>query len=157
MDKSTLLYLFFPASIASMVANFAIGYISDYIRIKYVLMAMCLGMILVPTGLLFMPMTIGFVFFIVGMGITNGAFANLSGNIWPRFFGRTHLGSIHGFNASVTVIGSGIGPALFTAFKDYGMGFIGMFWMGLAFPFLVLSLSFFADNPQRKLAQEDES
>lgn len=153
MEKSTLLYLFFPASIASMIANFLIGYISDHIRIKYVLMAMCLGMLLVPAGLLLMPETLGFGLFIVGMGITNGAFANLSGNIWPRFFGRTHLGAIHGFNASVTVIGSGIGPALFTTFKDYGTGFNGMFWMGLTVPFLVLLLSFFADNPQRKLAE----
>ena len=101
-----------------------------------------------------MPATLGFGLFIVGMGITNGSFANLSGNIWPRFFGRTHLGAIHGFNASVTVIGSGIGPALFTAFKDYGMGFKGMFGMGLTVPFLVLLLSFFADNPQRKLAED---
>lgn len=155
MEKSALLYLFFPASIASMVANFLIGYISDYIRIKYVLMAMCVGMLLVPSGLLIMPSSLGTGLFIVGMGITNGAFANLSGNIWPRFFGRTHLGAIHGFNASVTVIGSGIGPALFTVFKDYSAGFKGMFWMGLTVPFLVLLLSFFADNPQRKLAESD--
>ncbi|MCZ6675464.1 MAG: MFS transporter [Verrucomicrobia bacterium] len=156
MAKTTLLYLFFPASIVGMVANFVIGYVSDYIRIKYVLMAMCLGMFLVPFGLLLLPMKIGFVFFVLGMGITNGAFANLSGNIWPRFFGRTHLGAIHGLNASVTVIGSGIGPALFTVFKDYGTGFQGMFWMGLVVPFAVLLMSFFADNPQRKLAESSE-
>lgn len=154
MEKAALLYLFFPASIASIVANFVIGYVSDYIRIKYVLMAMCLGMLLVPVGLLVMPATLGFVCFVLGMGITNGSFANLSGNIWPRFFGRTHLGAIHGLNASVTVLGSGVGPALFTVFKDYAQGFNGMFWMGLIVPFGILGLSFFADNPQRKLAAE---
>ena len=152
MEKATLLYLFFPASIASMAANFFIGYVSDYIRIKYVLMAMCVGMLMVPIGLLVMPAKLGFVFFVLGMGITNGSFANLSGNIWPRFFGRTHLGAIHGLNASVTVLGSGVGPALFTVFKDYCSGFNGMFWMGLVVPFGILALSFFADNPQRKLA-----
>jgi MFS transporter, OFA family, oxalate/formate antiporter len=155
MEKTALLYLFFPSAIVGTVANFIIGYVSDYIRIKYVLMAMCLGMSLVPLGLMLMPLKLGFVCFILGMGITNGSFANLSGNIWPRFFGRTHLGAIHGFNASVTVIGSGIGPALFTVFKDHSVGFHGMFWMGLGVPFGIFFLSLFADNPQRKLAEKE--
>jgi MFS family permease len=154
MEAKTLLYLFFPSSLVSMTANFVIGYVSDYIRIKYVLMAMCFGMFIAPLGLLLLPMKLGFVLVVLGMGITGGAFGNLSGNIWPRFFGRTHLGSIHGLNASVMVIGSGIGPALFTLFKDLGMGFRGMFWMGLVVPFAVLLMSFFADNPQRKLAEK---
>jgi sugar phosphate permease len=151
MAKTTLLYLFIPSAIAGAAANLIIGYLSDYIRIKYVLMAMCLGMVLVPLGLLLLPMKLGVVFFVLGMGITNGAFANLSGNIWPRFFGRTHLGAIHGLNASIAVIGSGVGPALFTVFKDYSVGFQSMFWMGLIVPFGIFFLSFFADNPQRKL------
>lgn len=151
--KTTLLTLFIPSAIAGTLANFVIGYVSDYIRIKYVLMAMCLGMILVPLGLIVLPAKIGFGIMVLGLGVTNGAFANLSGNIWPRFFGRTHLGAIHGFNASVTVIGSGVGPALFTVFKDHGSGFTGMFWLGLCVPFAILALSFFADNPQRKLLE----
>lgn len=155
MAKETLLYLFFPASVVSMVANFFIGYVSDYLRIKYVLMAMCLGMFLAPLGLLLLPIKLGFVFLATGLGISGGSFANLSGNVWPRFFGRRHLGAIHGLNASVTVIGSGVGPALFVVFKDYGTGFNGMFWLSLAVPFVVLFLSFFADNPQRKLLKTE--
>jgi sugar phosphate permease len=151
MTAKSLLYLFFPASIVSVISNFTIGYLSDYIRIKYVLMAMCLGMFLAPLGLLLLPMKLGFALVILGLGITGGAFGNLSGNIWPRFFGRTHLGAIHGLNASITVIGSGVGPVLFTVFKDYGPGFQGMFWMGLVVPFAILFMSFFADNPQRKM------
>ncbi|MCB1123687.1 MAG: MFS transporter [Verrucomicrobiae bacterium] len=152
--KTTLLTLFIPSAIAGTVANFVIGFVSDYIRIKYVLMAMCLGMFLVPLGLLVLPHKVGFGIMVLGMGITNGSFANLSGNIWPRFFGRTHLGAIHGFNASVTVIGSGLGPALFTVFKDYASGFNGMFWVGMCVPCAILVFSFYADNPQRKLLEQ---
>jgi len=153
VSKATLLYLFFPSSVVSMISNFLIGYISDYVRIKYVLMVMCLGMFLAPLGLLFVPSWIGYGLLVVGMGITGGAFANLSGNVWPRFFGRTHLGAISGVNMSITVIGSGVGPALFTVFKDYSIGFRGMFWVGLVIPFAIFSLSFFADNPQRKIVE----
>ncbi len=53
----------------------------------------------------------------------------------------------------MAVIGSGIGPALFTVFKDYGPGFSGMFWVGLIVPVGVFVMSFWADNPQRKLVE----
>ncbi|MBH52965.1 MAG: MFS transporter [Opitutaceae bacterium] len=153
MSKNALLYLFFPSSLVGMCSNFAIGYISDRTRIKYILMVTCLAMVLMPVGLLLLPLKAGFVCFVLGFGICNGAYANLSGNVWPRFFGRTHLGSIYSLNSSMAVIGSGIGPALFTVFKDYGPGFSGMFWVGLIVPVGVFVMSFWADNPQRKLVE----
>ena len=155
MDKTTLLYLFFPSSLVGMSSNFLIGYVSDYVRIKYVLMVVCLGMVCAPLGLLMLPMKNGFVLFVLGFGICNGAFANFSGNVWPRFFGRTHLGAITGLNGSIAVIASGIGPALYTVFKDYGPGFSGIFWVGLFVPIGVFALSLYADNPQRKLINEN--
>ena len=117
-------------------------------------MAVTLGMICFPLGLLILPKYVGFVVVILGMGICNGAYANFSGNMWPRFFGRNHLGAIHGLNGSIAVIASGTGPVLFAIFKDYGLGFGGMFWVGLTVPVGIFALSFFADNPQRKLAEK---
>ena len=153
IQASTMLVLFIPSAISGVLANFLIGYISDYVRIKYVLMAVIAGMICFPLGLLILPKPVGFVVMVLGMGTCNGAYANFSGNVWPRFFGRTHLGAIHGLNGSIAVIASGVGPVLFTIFKDHGPGFSGIFWMGLVVPLGILLLSFVADNPQRKLAE----
>jgi len=34
----------------------------------------------------------------------------LIGYVWPRFFGRKHLGSIQGTAATIMVVGASIGP-----------------------------------------------
>ena len=37
----------------------------------------------------------------------------MNGVIFPRFYGRKHLGAISGVNMASMVIGSGLGPLLF--------------------------------------------
>ncbi len=152
VNKETILALFVPSAIVSMFVNLFTGYISDHVRVKYLLMLMCVGMFLCPLGGWLLPNEYGFILIVTGMGITGGTWSNLSGSVWPRFFGRTHLGAINGVFLAVSVIASGIGPALFAFFQDFSGGFKGMFLFGLTVPILLFVLSGWADNPQRKLA-----
>ena len=48
--------------------------------------------------------------FAILFGIANACSHNLLGFIWPRFFGRKHLGSIQGTSQMVSVVGASVGP-----------------------------------------------
>jgi MFS family permease len=68
-----------------------------------------------PTGALY-----GIVF-----GINNAAVHTHMSYLWPRFFGRRHLGSIQGTAQTIMVVGASLGPLpLGAAFDLYG-GYTG--------------------------------
>ena len=57
----------------------------------------------------------------VVFGINNAAVHTHMSYVWPRFFGRRHLGSIQGTAATIMVVGASIGPLpLGAAFDLYG-------------------------------------
>ena len=78
--------------------------------------------------------------------------ANLDSIIYPRFFGRKHLGAISGLFMTVIMITSAVGPFLFSLmvalFGSYQSGF-GIAALAAA---LIALASLRADNPQRRLA-----
>ncbi len=51
-------------------------------------------------------------------GLNNAAVHALIGYVWPRFFGRKHLGSIQGTAATIMVVGASIGPLPFGVAYD---------------------------------------
>ncbi len=58
------------------------------------------------------------VVYAVIFGMNNAAVHALIGYVWPRFFGRKHLGSIQGTAATIMVVGASIGPLPFGATYD---------------------------------------
>jgi MFS transporter, OFA family, oxalate/formate antiporter len=48
------------------------------------------------------------------MGFMSGMYGILSAVTWPRFFGVKHLGAISGYAMSWMVIGSAVGPFIFS-------------------------------------------
>ncbi len=58
------------------------------------------------------------IIYAVIFGMNNGAVHALIGYVWPRFFGRKHLGSIQGTAATIMVVGASIGPLPFGATYD---------------------------------------
>ena len=49
-------------------------------------------------------------FYAVSFGINNAFSMTMFGYIWPRYFGRKHLGSIQGTGQMIGVIGASLGP-----------------------------------------------
>jgi sugar phosphate permease len=49
----------------------------------------------------------------VMLGVVQGAVMNFTAYVWPRYFGRRHLGSIQGPALTVAIIGASIGPIPF--------------------------------------------
>jgi len=49
-------------------------------------------------------------FYAISFGINNAFSMTMFGYIWPRYFGRKHLGSIQGTGQRIGVIGASLGP-----------------------------------------------
>ena len=55
------------------------------------------------------------------LGIANAGNHTLLAFVWPRFFGRKHLGSIQGVSQTVGILGASVGPVPFgVAYDVYG-------------------------------------
>ena len=112
-ERSHILSLFIPIAFISVTTNLTFGVINTRLRLKTLLLVMNLGCLSAALGMLFLNHPGGVPAYVIGTGIAGGGFVSLSGIVFPRFYGRKHLGAIGGVNMASMVIGSGFGPLLF--------------------------------------------
>lgn len=148
MDEARALGIFLPTSFIAMSIQFGFSYLSDFVKLKYLLMLFVVGMLVSSTGLLVLGgVGAGYSLLIIGNGIIWGLYAVLIGVTWPRFFGLKHLGAISGFSLSWTVIGSALGPYLFSLSFKYFDGYGPVAWLCLGIATLLFFLALRANNP----------
>ncbi|MFW6255969.1 MAG: MFS transporter [Candidatus Sumerlaeota bacterium] len=144
--------MFIPTAAVSVIANFSGAWLSDRIKLKWLLLVMMTCQALGMLGTMHVADFAGRLMYIIGMGISGGLFAALITVVWPRYFGRLHLGAISGLNLMMIVMGSAIGPWLFSAAQAQTGSYIQVIQFCLAIPALVFIMGLFAENPQRKWA-----
>ena len=149
--RERIINLFVPIAATSVVTNLIFGAINARMRLKFLLLIMNLGCIAAATGMLHLNHTGGEVAYVLGNGIASGGFVSLSGIIFPRFYGREHLGAISGVSMSAMVIGSGLGPLLFGACHHFADSYRLILIVSAIIPAVLALLSLRADNPQIKL------
>ena len=153
MDKTIALAVFVPTSAISVFISLAGGWLSDHIKMKYLLMAFLFGQMVSMSSLALLAPGWPYVFLIIGNGIVGGLFSVLAAVVWPRFYGRKHLGAISGFAMSSLVFFSALGPLMFSfSFTRLG-SYSGAAFLCLAIVALNFIASFKADNPQEKLQE----
>lgn len=152
LSKSAVLALFLPMAGVGVFTNFFSGWLGDRTRVKYVLMLLTGGLTVAGLGMAWMAEPLGRLLLIAGLGASGGAFQTTTGLVWPRYFGRTHLGAISGLNMSTIVLASALGPYAFSLSKEYAGSFHVGFLIATIFPALFFVAALFAGNPQRKLA-----
>lgn len=113
-ERQEAISIFLPITIVSTAVSIIGNIISDWIKLKVLLYTMISGAIVASLGLLFLKFDIGYYMIIAGFGITGGLFGVLMAIVWPRYFGRRHLGAISGKAMSMLVMGSAIGPFLYS-------------------------------------------
>lgn len=150
-DRERILTLFMPMAVVSITTNLSFGWINAKLRLKYLLVLMNLGGLAGVAGLYQLTTDWGVAAYVIGNGVAGGGFVSLSGIIWPRFFGRLWLGSISGVNMSSMVIASGMGPLLFGWSEQWTGSYRPILFISMFVPAIFAFLSFWADNPQRKL------
>ena len=150
ISKDRIITLFVPVAAIAVLTNLFCGLVNAHTRLKYLLVMMNIGATLCAVGLAKLDTGWGVWAYVLGNGITGGAFTNLSGIVWPRFYGRKWLGAISGICMSSMVIASGIGPLLFGICEQW-LGAYEPILVGSIFvPAVLAILSLRADNPQRR-------
>ncbi len=152
MSRNAILALFIPVSLVSIPSNFLVGWWSDRTQLRWPLCLLGLASAVCCGGLLLLPSIPGKVLIVVGLGFSGGAFQALMGVVWPRFFGRLHLGAVSGLAMSAVVIGSAFGPFLMSLSQRYTGTYDAAFWGGLGISLVLAAAALGAVNPQRKLA-----
>ena len=144
-DKTFTFFL--PMSAVSVVANLTASWISDFIKMKYLLNVFCFSLIMAMAALILLDKHLYMYWVLVaGAGLNLGLFTVVSSVTWPRFFGLKHLGAITGYAMSFIVIGSAIGPFLFSLSKRFAGNYQPGLIICLILGILLFVLSFKADN-----------
>ncbi|MDE0811299.1 MAG: MFS transporter, partial [Alphaproteobacteria bacterium] len=85
------------------------------------------------------------VIYALAFGVANAVSMTYYTFMWPRYFGRTHLGSIQGTGQMIGVVGASLGPLPLGFAKDYfgnydamllGLAAIPLIWAVVAALFL---------------------
>jgi len=119
VEKSAAVAIFFPISIVSVIVSLFFNILSDYLKLQWQLYGMILAGILACFGLFYLSESFGVYLLIVGVGALGGFFSVLNAIVWPRFYGRKHLGAITGKVMSFIIVSSAIAPSLFSFFFGY--------------------------------------
>lgn len=150
LSREKALAIFIPVSFISVSFALVGGWISDRIKLQYLLYIMLVGEVLALFSLANMNDGMYYYGFILGNGIVSGVFNVLMAVTWPRFYGRDNLGKITGFVMALIVFGSALGPIIFSvSFSQTGSYSYGIYFL-LAVVVLLSSFVFKAGNPQDK-------
>jgi MFS family permease len=155
MTAERALGIFVPTSIVAVAVQFVFSYLSDFVKLKYLLMLFLTGMLASSTGLFMLAgHPAAYYVMIAGNGIVWGMYAVLIGVTWPRFYGLKNLGAISGFSLSLTVFGSALGPYLFSLSLKYAGSYATVALLCMVLSIILLVLSVRADNPGAPAASE---
>ncbi len=101
----------FPVSAVTMVATMPlVGRLFDRLRTRVVF---AMGLLITAAGLVgitFVTDWISAVVYALVFGLNNAFSMTMFGYLWPRYFGRLHLGAIQGTGQMIGVVGASLGP-----------------------------------------------
>jgi MFS family permease len=152
MTQEKAVSVFLPGSIISIVLNFGSSWLSDFTKLKYLLIVHLSGLLLTLLSLVLLKSTpAGYWLVIAGYGISMGLFSVISNVTWPRFYGIGHLGSISGYVLGWSVVASSIGPYFFSLSHDITGRYTASSLICLGIVFVLLIMSFKAENVNRNV------
>ena len=142
---------FFPAALVSVSSNLLASWLSDHWPLKRLLVIKLAAFVLGAWGLLHLDSEWGYWLLVGAFGITSGLWGCLSNLVFIRFFGRLYLGEISGLNMTLTVIGSAIGPVMFSIGYDLSGSYHAAIWFNLLCILLLLIAAIIIrqDEPER--------
>jgi len=146
--------LFTVSAIAMILFMPVVGKLFDNIPTNYVL---TIGLIINCISLLSITYAnneyYAFVY-AVFFGINNAISMTMFGYIWPRYFGRKHLGSIQGTGQMIGVIGASLGPLPVGFAIDYiGDSLVTIRYLAL-YPLMISFLTIFFLKPPPSLTKK---
>jgi len=151
LSKELALSIFQPMAVVAVVVTLGFSALSDHIKLKYLLYIKGFGACLSTVSLVFLQSGMwAYHLLYIGTGILAGMFNVLNSVTWPRYFGTNHLGSITGQSVMMIVLGSALGPIMFSFSLSQFGSYESASWLNFLLFFLLLIGSFWANNPQGK-------
>lgn len=115
MESDDAVSIFIPIAVVSVISSLVFGWVSDHIKLNYLLYSKGISASIGMVGLMFLgKFEFAIYLLILGTGLMTGLFGVISAVSWPRLFGKLHLGAISGFSMTIIVFGSALGPMLFS-------------------------------------------
>lgn len=145
--------IFLPCSVVSVTVSTLFNYLSDYLRLKWLLYLMLLGGVSASLGMILMSNLAGIPLLVVAIGMMGGLFAVLNAIAWPRFYGRTNLGAITGKAMSFVILASALAPSIFSLSYTWLGSYRYLGILGLSFLAFMILASLAANNPQPERAE----
>jgi MFS family permease len=136
-------------ALTSLAGNFTGGWLARFVALNR-LMAIALSVL--AAGLLALPhvrttgMATGWA---VMMGLGGGLVMVLFFSVWPRVYGRRHLGRIQGAAQAMTVLASAIGPLLLAETVELTGSYAAMFYVLAGTVGVVAASAFIVRMPAR--------
>ncbi len=143
MTRTQAVSIFLPASAVAVIIHLLGGWLSDRVALTRLLALMLTGLALSMTGLALLAPGWPVLLIVVGNGLSGGLFSLLSAVAWAKYFGLRHLGAISGFNMSIVVLHSALGPILFSQSLSWTGGYQAAGVLTLLAAFLLLAASFY--------------
>lgn len=119
LSAETAFGYFLPAAAFSTASNLIASSFVDRRTLKPFLVVMLCALSFGAVGLINLEQSWGYWVLAAGFGVGGGLWGVVSNLAFIRFFGPLHLGAISGFNASISVFASAMGPAAFSLAVDY--------------------------------------
>ncbi|UZJ26450.1 MFS transporter [Rhodococcus antarcticus] len=138
---------FLPQTAASLVATLAVGALVDRVSPRWLTTAAMTSLVLgLVWGSVVAPgwSSIGFA---AAIGAAGGSIRSLESASFPRYFGTTHIGSIRGLVAAVSVGSTAFGPVLFALVRDATGSFAPALLGGAVLPAAVAVVALFVTPP----------
>ncbi|MEO1693783.1 MAG: MFS transporter [Pseudomonadota bacterium] len=110
LSRANAASIFAISAITMVVAMPLVGRIFDTVKTRYVIAT---ALFVTATSLVLMTFATTLtmaVVYAVCFGLNNALSMTMFGYIWPRYFGRKHLGSVQGTGQLVGVVGASLGP-----------------------------------------------
>jgi len=92
------------------------------------------------------------VIFAIIFGINNGVTMTFFGFLWPRYFGRRHLGSIQGIGQMVGIVGASIGAIPYAIAYDQAWDLDLTLRVLAVMPLVFAGVALFLREPNRNTA-----
>ena len=130
---------FIPAAVLSTVTNLLCSTLADRISLKPLQLLMLSLFATGAYGLVILDQPLGYALLLIGYGVGGGLWNVLASLAFIRHHGRRFLGEISGFHTSITVVGSALGPILFSVSRDATGDYASALWLSIvAFASLIV-------------------
>jgi MFS transporter, OFA family, oxalate/formate antiporter len=149
MTREAGFAVFMPSAAVALVLRPGVGWLCDRVPLKYLLIFMVVGLAVSASGLWALRPGWPVWLLIAGNGIASSTFGSLCSVTWPNFFGRPHLGAISGFNTSIVVFASAIGPSTFSGTEALSGRYDSAAATCVAIALVLIVAACRADNPQK--------